>query len=241
MKILAKRLVTYLTNEDLFNAVTQVTDVLGSAEKDAEKKIYSNVLDPFSAIFEAIYFEMDLSDWIKKEKSRQTQKTMQNRIGEFHQRIIGSVRGWENLGTGRIMDVINKEKKIVAEIKNKFNTTKGNHKKIVYDDLEEFLGRNAGFTAYYVEIIPQGAKRYNKPFEPSDNVSKQRRKKNKKIRVIDGYSFYELVTGEKEALAKLYKALPEAIAFVSQHASQYASHDKHFDDLFKRAFGVDIF
>lgn len=234
------RFVNFLSNEDFLSAVVDVTNVLKKAKNDADKKIYSNVLDPFSAIFEAVYFEMDLSEWIEKEKSRQTQKSMQNKIGEFHQRIIGCVDGWENYETGYVVDVINKEKKVVAEIKNKFNTTKGNHKKTVYDDLERFLEINPGYTAYCVEIIPQGAKRYNKPFVPPDNVSKQRRNENEKIRVIDGYSFYELVTGETDALIKLYRALPEAIAFVSKTAAQHATHDKHFDDLFKRAFGVDI-
>lgn len=232
--------IDFLSMEDLYAAVSEVVTALEKAEKDAEKNIYSNVLDPFSAIFEAVYFKMGLSDWINKEKSRQTQKTMQNRIGEFHQRIIGSMSGWENLGTGQVVDVINRKAKIVAEIKNKYNTTKGNHKKAIYDDLQGFLKENPDYKAYCVEIIPQGAKHYDKPFEPSDNTLKQRREKNEKIRVIDGYSFYKLATGEEDALVKLYKALPDVIAQVSRSARQYANYDKDFDDIFKRAFGVDI-
>ena len=166
---------------------------------------------------------------------------MQNRIGEFHQSIIGSVSGWKNLETGNVLDVMNEKKKVAAEIKNKYNTTKGNHKKTVYDDLENFLKSHPGFTTYCVEIIPKGAKRYNKPFEPPDNVLKERRERNEKIRVIDGYSFYELATDQKDALRQLYSALPEAIALVSQRsASQYAIQDKNFSELFRRAFGVDI-
>jgi hypothetical protein len=41
-----------------------------------------------------------LSSWVRQEKVRQSQKTLQNCIGNFHQSIIASFDGWEDLGTG---------------------------------------------------------------------------------------------------------------------------------------------
>ncbi|WP_410520593.1 Eco47II family restriction endonuclease [Candidatus Xenohaliotis californiensis] len=35
--------------------------------------------------------------------------------------------------------MVNKKKKVIAEIKNKFNTAKGNHKKDIYDDFNNLL------------------------------------------------------------------------------------------------------
>jgi len=47
--------------------------------------------------------------------------------------------------------------KIIAEIKNKYNTTKGADKKTLYDNLElALLNKYKGYTGYYVEIIPKG-------------------------------------------------------------------------------------
>ena len=53
---------------------------------------------------------------------------------------------------GGVVDIICENKKIVAEIKNKHNTTKGNHKKSIYDDLLSVLERYEGYTGYYVDF-----------------------------------------------------------------------------------------
>ena len=50
-------------------------------------------------------------------------------------------------------------KKIIAELKNKHNTMKGDARINIYDDLEKCLKTtNKGFTGYYVEILPKNAK-----------------------------------------------------------------------------------
>ena len=95
-------------------------DVLNSLEisiKNIEKNLHSNIIDPFSAIFEASFQKIPLSDWIQKEKIRQVQKSFQNEVGIFHQKLLGSFKGWENLGTGKVIDLINCERKIIAEVK----------------------------------------------------------------------------------------------------------------------------
>ena len=75
------------------------------------------------------------------------------------------------------LDVINEEKKIIAEVKNKFNTTKGNHKVEIYDAIKSKLKmpQYAYYVGYFVEVIPQGKKKYDKPFTPPDNKTKKRR------------------------------------------------------------------
>ena len=110
--------------------------------------------------------------------------------------------------------MININDKIIAEIKNKHNTTKGNHKKNIYDDLESKLNTNYnGFTAYYVEVLPKrNLKTYNKSFTPPDNITQSNRPKNSKIRVIDGASFYEVISGNPDFLEKLCREyLPNAL------------------------------
>jgi uncharacterized protein (DUF2461 family) len=106
---------------------------------EADKDLYKNKVDPFSALIDSMLQGITLSKWVMQEKLRQNQKTLQNCIGSFHQSIIASFDRWEDLGTGQIIDIINKEHNIVAEIKNKYNTTKGNHKIQIYRDIKATL------------------------------------------------------------------------------------------------------
>ena len=174
------------------------------------KKIFKNTLDPFSAVLDAKIMHSSIDEWIKNvELARQKQKSLQNEIGNIHQEILGSLDGWSDLGIGGVIDLENKEKKIIAEIKNKWNTTKGNHMTEIYDDINHLLkNKYLSYVGYYVEILPKNGKKYNKNFTPSDNKKKERRPDNVKIRVIDGESFYELVTGNKNALRILFNEFP---------------------------------
>ncbi|CAK8162305.1 hypothetical protein CAXC1_110013 [Candidatus Xenohaliotis californiensis] len=62
--------------------------------------------------------------------------------------------------------------------------------------------------AYYVAILTK--KRFSKPFMLSDNKISTRRLENKHIIEIDDKSFYEIVTGDKNAIYKIYKTIPYA-------------------------------
>jgi len=236
----SSKFVSFISSSDFSDAVQFVLDAIRKAEEESEEKIYSNVLDPFSAVFESVYSNLSLTEWLKKEQARQIQKTMQNSIGEFHQKLLGHISGWEDLGRGDVVDIRNKARKIVAEVKNKYNTTKGNHKTSIYDDLEKIINEEKGYVGYYVEIIPKKANRYDKPFVPSDNRTGTRRPVNERIRVIDGYSFYELASKKKDALRDVYRALPEVVAELVEGVEQNATHDTEFKKLFSRAFGVDM-
>ena len=110
------------------------------------------------------------------------------------------------------MDLKGEDKSFIAEIKNKHNTTKGNHKKSIYDDIESCLPENEGVTGYYVEILPKNGKSYDEVFTPSDNVTKKNRSGNERIRRIDGQTFYEKVTNNADALKELYELLPTVTA-----------------------------
>ena len=237
MSLPKQQLLPFISNTNLYIHVRKVLEVAQEASGLAEENFYSNVVDPFSAIFDALRQEITLADWMKQEKARQIQKTMQNALGEFHQSILGSMDGWEDLPVGHVIDIRNIDKKIIAEIKNKHNTTKGSDKKSIYDNLNSQLRANyKGFTGYYVEIIPKGKKSYNKPFTPSDNVTKTKRPSNEKIRVIEGKSFYSLASGHEEALRMLYIILPKVIADILGTDYQNLTKDTLFIELFNKAY-----
>lgn len=231
------QLLPYVTDEVLYKNVEKVLHIVKQATDEAEIKLFKNIIDPFSATFDALRQDIELKDWLEQEKARQIQKTMQNAVGDFHQAILGSVEGWLDLGVGGVIDVVNDERKIIAEIKNKYNTTKGNHLKVPYDDLIHSISSTyQGYTAYYVQVIRQTKKPYDKPFTPSDNETHQRRPLNENVRKIDGRSFYSLVTGHEDALDMLYASLPKVIADILGTQPDAIMNDPLYRELYGRAY-----
>lgn len=120
-KLPNRRLLPFIDNTNLYAQVEKVLEVAHNPKHKVD--IYRNTIDPFSAVFDGLSQGITMEDWLVQEKLRQAQKTMQNALGNFHQEILGSVSGWESLGIGYVVDLRNTEKRIIAEIKNKYNTT----------------------------------------------------------------------------------------------------------------------
>lgn len=205
----------FISDDDFFAEVETVIDIAVSARRDSDLRFGRNVIDPFAATFEMAGFDLSHQQWKEAETVRQAQKTLQNSIGSFHQKILGHVDGWEDLGIGSEIDLQNTDQKIVAEVKNKYNTVSGGKLKDVYDELEQLVmpraSRFKGYTAYFVNIIPKTPGRFNMVFTPSNRATGNRYPDNPLIRIIDGASFYHLVTGRENALQELFSALPKAI------------------------------
>jgi Eco47II restriction endonuclease len=231
-------LLTFISDDDLVQITQGLLTKAGEAYKKAEQNLDRNVVDPFAMLFEMSGFNLVQETWLANEKVRQAQKTLQNHVGAFHQAILGKVPGWANLGTGNIVDIVSVERKMVAEIKNKYNTVKGSDRVKVYDQMARLVmdkgQQYKGFTAYYVEIIPKSASRYNKEFITPDNTTGQPRPMNSLIRQIDGYSFYALATGVPDALAQLFNVLPDVIEGCCGY--KFTSHE-FAHSFFTKAFG----
>ena len=149
--------------------------------------------------------------------------------------------GWDNLSVGNVVDLKSDTKKIIAEIKNKHNTVTGGSLKNVYDDLEsEIMPKSSiyhGYTAYFVNIIPKKATRFNQEFTPSDKATGARKHPNRKIRIIDGASFYELVTGDRDALKDLFNALPNVLNDLLNKSQLTKKEVIDLENYFRRAYG----
>jgi Eco47II restriction endonuclease len=226
----------YISDADLEVAVQKVLSAIALNQEKAEQNLHKNVIDPFSAIFDAVFNQISLEEWLAREKTRQVQKSVQNKIGEFHENILGHVAGWEKLKQG--VDIRNIDRKIIAEIKNKHNTVKGSDKVGIYDYLESKLQEPfySEFTAYYVEIVPKKREPYDIPFTPSDRTSGKRRPSNPKIRQMSGQAFYHLVTGYELGLTMLFEVLPDVISAVSKVNSFSLLQKGSFQTLFNRTY-----
>lgn len=219
----------WISDVDLINYTSNLLSATQQARAIKQIEFHKNVIDPFQAIFEMSGYPMNANEWGTAELARQVGKSVQNKIGEFHQNLLGCVANWENLGTGQIVDLRSTRNLIIAEVKNKHNTVTGSKRVDVYDQLNNLVMPNAsiynGYQAYFVNIIPKNSTRYNRPFTPPDNTTKTKRSSNNLIREIDGASFYHLVTGDEFALRDLYLALPNVIELILGR-TQLSNQDK---------------
>jgi len=223
--------------------LTVVVSKLLSVAKDAKNKSVTtfgkNVIDPFSALFEMSGFDIDFRAWFKSEMTRQAQKTLQNHIGDFHQNILGYSKGWKNMKVGSVIDLVSDDKKIIAEVKNKFNTISGGKLSDLYYSLDGLISPKSsiykGYTAYYVAVIPKKPSRYDRLFTPSEKGKGEKCPANEKIRKIDGASFYSLVTGHEHALEDLFTVLPDVIIECSGGRCKIDDREK-LKEFFRLAF-----
>ncbi len=205
----------FISDTDFARAAGYVVHAIHrTREKDFD--LGRNALDPFGAIFQCAALQTDLTGWKEFELQRQTTKAIQNAIGAFHQELIGSLPGWQLLPPSGGLDVLNLQKRICAEVKNKYNTTKGNHLPRLYDDLQRARQKHhtthpgeTNFTAYIVHIIPRAPRDYDRPFTPTDN--KVERPEDPHIREITAALFYDRATGKNGALRAIYQALPSLL------------------------------
>lgn len=233
---------SFISDEKLEASVQHLLTVARNAKVNVMHDINRNVVDPFSILFQMSGFEISEEDWKESEMIRQAEKTLQNHIGEFHQKLLGGVSGWQNLGVGHIIDLESASSKVIAEVKNKYNTMSGGKLANLYKDLEDQVmpkhSKYKDYTAYYVEIIPKRKSRYNKEFTPSDKSVGGRCASNPLIRQIDGASFYAMVTGQEDALAQLFSILPEVIENICKNTNGYTFQDRSFaQSFFNAAFG----
>lgn len=228
---------TFISDEILKGLSSNLLNKAQSAADRDEEEMHKNVLDPFSATFDAVRQGITLDQWLEQEKSRQAQKTLQNFIGEFHQNVLGTVPGWENMSIGGSIDIRNIEKKVIAEIKNKHNTMNSSSALAIYDKLSRHLDYNDiyhGYTSYCVGIIPKTPASLDIPFHPSERGTHRPRREN--IRIIDGKSFYKLATGDPDALDKLYVRLVLILSEIKGTDPDIFVGAGTFEDLFKRAY-----
>ncbi len=235
-----KRIVPFISDDKLIDAVGKVVKKAKVVISKVDNNLDRNMLDPFLALFSQISKGGTYAEWIESEKVRQINKGLEQAIGEFHESIIGGIDGWEKLLIGERGDVRCEKLKIVAEIKNKFNTVTGQHLPKIYDELKLALEQkeNKGFKAYYVPII---AKKSNhvKTFIPSDSHAKgkdKRRPEDERIIEMSGFLFYDLATGHNDALFSLYKALPGIMRDKFGFASKEFDKEEVLNKIFERTY-----
>lgn len=205
---------SWISDEHLTAAVARMVGAVMSASKKAESNISRNGLDPFSLLFNISLLSGDVESWKTSEITRQAEKGLTNALGVFHQEIIAHVNGWQDPQTAQDFDLINHDKRIVVEMKNKYNTLNAEGQKNVFTKLSNAVSnKNSTFyqyTAYCVNIVPKKQHLGATPFVVKDNATDSHLK-NERVLIIDGHSFYALATGVPNALRELLDTLPHIL------------------------------
>ncbi len=226
--------IDFVSDEDLTQAVKTVLD---SYNKKDEKTILEllennkNTTDEFKTIFDLYGNNSSLNKWKDSEIIREHDKTINNKIGEFHQQLLGKVPGWIDLGVGDETgaDLCNEDKTVFIELKNKYNTM--NHSSMIAcrEKLENILDEYPDATVYWAYIISKNYESVNEPWIFQG-------KENDKIRKISGNEVYKLITGKTDALKELYYVLPRVIEDINSDYNLLDSDKKVLKEYGKFIF-----
>ena len=183
----------WISDKDLDKAVNTMVSRVKDSIKKVDKRMETNVIDPFSSILIASSMKVSSLNVLQLlQKNASILSSISNSLGFFHQKVLSSFEGWENHDAG--YDLENKSKRIVAEIKNKHNTMNASNKDKVISDLDTAVQQKGkGWKGYLVIIIPKKSGRYNTRLPVKRDVFE-----------TDGNSFYDLVSGRKNTLRELF-------------------------------------
>lgn len=202
--------VEFVSDEDFLECVKHIIDFYLSDEYQEEPmtvlKESKNGIDAIKTIFDITVKQIGFDGWANKEMERQQDKTINNKIGEFHQELLGKVEGWVDLGVGdeTEIDLKKEDNTVFIELKNKHNTMNSSSTKTCREKLENVIEQYPDATAYWAYII-------SRKYRSENRVWKYQGREDEKIRRISGDLLYEMITGDSNALEKVYEAIPKAI------------------------------
>lgn len=118
------------------------------------------------------------------------------KIGTFHQKMMGEFSGWKSVAHGKGVDVFSNDGKTVIEVKNKYNTMNHDSKKSVMDKLQKFVSDDKTAILCIVNIKNNKLPRYP---EAGD------------IQIKSGKEMYKMLSGRETFLDDLLATFSEKI------------------------------
>lgn len=244
--------IDFINDEKLLKAIENLYKTyIKSFSSKSLRELNKNIMDPFKFQFDTVFLNRgNATVTMNSEIFRQSDKSISNAIGLFHQQLLGSIDGF--CETPELpCDVKKCDNTIFAEIKNKHNTMNVRSAAGVYEELEGLAKSYPKAMLYLVEIIAK--KSTDEVWEQTINEKKLY---HPRIHKISADKFYELATGKKDAFKQLCEALPTAIEdFIKlsnldgkligdrkakKHRKVYSEDDqadkKIIDEIFKNSF-----
>lgn len=198
--------VDFVSDEHFIKCISNLYTSYIRAKKEFTKtKFYKNKVDTIKLTFDSKFNELSAEELIKLEMSRQIDKSVNNAIGTFHEEILGGIAGYSS-GKLSGYDIKSDDNLLFAEVKNKHNTMNSSSAESAFQKLARFADDNKQAHCYLVQILTKGS--FLKKWEAIINGKEY---SHSRVYIVSGDKFYEKLTGDKNALFKLYKILPLAI------------------------------
>ncbi len=213
----------FISDENIYNHVKE-TVLRYSASLDL-KKFNKNIIDPIKLTFDAKVYRRTMEEVVASECIRQMDKSNNNHIGYFHQNLFRYAgNGWTVPTEG--FDVVNEERHIFVEMKNKHNTMNSAASQKTYMKMQNKIVRDSRATCMLVETI--ATRSQNKTWIVT--VDKEQFN-NENIRRVSMDKFYEIVFQDASAFARLCKALPDILDDVIANMSREINDNTVFAEL----------
>ena len=201
--------------------------VAATIEKYGEKldsfnliRFNRNLVDPIKLIFDKTVYHSSWEEIVSNEIFRQRDKSNNNDIGYFHQRIFqyieectvppnGEEGGWDviysnedgiSLPDGSVVH------KIYVEMKNKHNTMNSASAGKTFIKMQNQILKDDDCACFLVEVIAKRSQ--NIKWETTVDKTKVG---HKLIRRVSIDQFYSLVTGQEDAFYQMCMVLPQVI------------------------------
>lgn len=229
---MAKYNLDFICDDDLYHHVKKT--VLKYRFSIDFRRFNQNLIDPIkltfdSAIYHGAYDNSILELIIEQEIGRQMDKSNTNHIGYFHQNIfnyIGKKDGWSVPDKG--FDIENSQKQIYVEMKNKHNTMNSSSSAKTYMRMQNKILQQPNAICMLVEVIAKNSQ--NIPWQCKIDETSV---KHDQIRRVSIDKFYEIVTGDQNAFAKICHILPKVIQDVLRQQKIDVIENHVLDDIAK--------
>lgn len=212
---------SFISEEDFTNHVKATIEKYGEKLKSFDlKRFNKNIIDPVKLIFDKTVYQASWEEIVSNEIFRQRDKSNNNDIGYFHQRIFqyidkcrvpdnGKEGGWdvifENPDSIEIPSA-GTVSRVYVEMKNKHNTMNSASAGKTFIKMQNQLLTDDDCACFLVEAIAQRSQ--NIKWETTVDKHKVG---HKLIRRVSLDKFYALVTGQEDAFYQMCMVLPDVI------------------------------
>ena len=232
----------FISQQDFTHHVAATIEKYGEKLESFDvKRFNKNIIDPIKLIFDKTVYKSSWDEMVGNEIFRQRDKSNNNDIGYFHQRIFqyidnchvpenGKDGGWDviyknpkgiNLPDGDVVHTV------YVEMKNKHNTMNSASAGKTYIKMQSQLLDDDDCACFLVEAIAQRSQ--NIKWETTVDGKKV---SHRRIRRVSIDQFYALVTGEADAFYQMCRILPETIKdVVDNNHELHTPNDVAIDEL----------
>ena len=201
----------FVSDEEIYNHVKST--VLQYRRSINLKEFNKNIIDPIKLTFDSKIYGQTMAQTVESECIRQIDKTINNRIGYFHQYLFKLAgNGWEVPANGDKggFDVLNDEKHIYVEMKNKPGKMKHSAKRALAIKAFDKLLHDKNAVVMIVDM--QNHSGINEPWiihlEDKPLV-------NERLRLVSIDKFYDVIFSQEGAYSRICEALPTILSDIN--------------------------